>query len=51
MTICERAELQRVERRELELLIERPAPDGPVPTLLGKIEGSLDQWLTDEQCR
>jgi len=39
-------ELQRVARRELESLIERSVPDGPVATLLGKIEGGLDHWLT-----
>ncbi|MDV7351366.1 IS66 family transposase [Halorubrum distributum] len=43
---CERAELQRVARRELESLIDRSVPDGPVATLLGKIEGGLDHWLT-----
>jgi len=46
LTIRERAELQRVARRELESLIERSVPDGPVETLLGKIEGGLDHWLT-----
>ncbi|QSG13563.1 Transposase (plasmid) [Halapricum desulfuricans] len=46
LTIRERAELQRVARRELESLIERSVPDGPVATLLGKIEGGLDHWLT-----
>jgi transposase len=42
----ERAALQRVARRELESLIEQSVPDGPVATLLGKIEGGLDHWLT-----
>ncbi|WP_193569723.1 IS66 family transposase [Haloarcula sp. JP-Z28] len=46
LTTRERAELQRVARRELESLIERSVPDGPVATLLGKIEGGLDHWLT-----
>jgi len=46
LTVRERAELQRVARRELESLIERSVPDGPVATLLGKIEGGLDHWLT-----
>ncbi len=46
LTVGERAELQRVARRELESLIERSVPDGPVATLLGKIEGGLDHWLT-----
>jgi len=35
-----------VARRELESLIEQSVPDGPVATLLGKIEGGLDHWLT-----
>ncbi|WP_434523061.1 IS66 family transposase [Halorubrum sp. AS12] len=42
----ERADLQRVARRGLESLIDRSVPDGPVATLLGKIEGGLDHWLT-----
>ncbi|WP_141396210.1 IS66 family transposase, partial [Halorubrum ezzemoulense] len=42
----ERADLQHVARRELESLIDRSVPDGPVATLLGKIEGGLDHWLT-----
>nr|WP_254838669.1 IS66 family transposase [Natronomonas marina] len=46
LSIRERAELQCVARRELESLIERSVPDGPVATLLGKIEGGLDHWLT-----
>jgi len=46
LTVRERAELQRVARRELESLIELSVPDGPVATLLGKIEGGLDHWLT-----
>jgi transposase len=46
LRVRERAELQRVARRELESLIERSVPDGPVATLLGKIEGGLDHWLT-----
>jgi len=41
LTVRERAELQRVARRELESLIEQSVPDGPVATLLGKIEGGL----------
>jgi transposase len=46
LTVRKRAELQRVARRELESLIERSVPDGPVATLLRKIEGGLDHWLT-----
>jgi len=33
LTVRERAELQRVARRELESLIEQSVPDGPVATL------------------
>ena len=46
LTVRERAELQRVARRELKSLIERSVPDGPVVTLLRKIGGGLDHWLT-----
>ncbi len=46
LTVRERAEIQRVALREPESLIERSVPDGPVATLLGKIEGGLDHWLT-----
>jgi len=46
LTVRERAELQRVAQRELESLTELSVPDGPVATLLGKIEGGLDHWLT-----
>jgi len=46
LTIRERAKLQRVARRELESLIEQSVPDGPVATLIRKIEGGLDHWLT-----
>jgi len=46
LTVREREELQRVARRELESLTELSVPDGPVATLLGKIEGGLDHWLT-----
>ena len=46
MALRERAELQCVARRELESLIKRSVPDGPVAILLGKIEGGLDHWLT-----
>jgi len=42
----ERADLQCVARREVESLIDRSVPVGPVATLLGKIEGGLDYWLT-----
>ncbi|SEP34016.1 Transposase [Halorientalis persicus] len=46
LTVRERVELLRVARRQLESLIKRSVPDGPVATLLGKIEGGLDHWLT-----
>jgi len=46
LTVRERAELHSVARGELESLIEQSVPDGPVATLLGKIEGGLDHWLT-----
>jgi transposase len=46
VTVRKRAELQRVARRELESLIKRSVPDGPVATLLGKVEDGLDHWLT-----
>ena len=46
MTVRERAELQRVARRELESLIKRSVLDGPVATLLGKVEDGLDHWLS-----
>lgn len=42
----ERAEMQSVAQRGLETLVDRSATDGPVATLLGKIEGGIDHWLT-----
>nr|WP_152422271.1 IS66 family transposase [Haloarcula californiae] len=42
----ERAEVHRIGRRGLEKIIDRSVPDGPVATLLGKLEGGLDHWLT-----
>jgi hypothetical protein len=44
-TVRERAEPQRVTRRELQSLIEQSVPDRPVVTLLGKIEGEFNHWL------
>jgi transposase len=38
--------MQELARRELERLTEHSVSDGPVATLLGKIEGGLDHWLT-----
>jgi len=45
-TDCERAQMHRTGQKGLETLVERSVPDGPVATLLGKIEGGLDHWLT-----
>ena len=45
-TESQRTQIQELARTELEALTERPVSDGPVATLLGKIEGGLDHWLT-----
>ena len=42
----ERAEMHRSAQAGLRSVVERSVPDGPVATLLGKIEGGLDHWLT-----
>ncbi len=42
----ERAEMHRVAQSGLETLVERSDADGPVATLLGKIDGGIDHWLT-----
>jgi transposase len=42
----ERARMHRQATRGLETLVERSVTDEPVATLLGKIEGGLDHWLT-----
>jgi transposase len=42
----ERAQMHRVAQRGLETLVERSDTDGPVATLLGKIDGGIDHWLT-----
>jgi len=42
----ERAQMHRVAQRGLETLVERSETDGPVATLLGKIGGGIDHWLT-----
>ena len=44
-TESQRTQIQELARTELEALTERPVSDGPVATLLGKIESSLDHWL------
>ena len=45
-TIRERAQMHRSAQADLTSLVERSATDGAVATLLGKIEGGLDHWLT-----
>ena len=42
----ERAQMHRSCQNGLRSLVERSVADGPVATLLGKIEGGLDHWLT-----
>jgi transposase len=42
----ERAQMHRVAQRGLETLVKRSDTDGPVATLLGKIDGGIDHWLT-----
>jgi transposase len=42
----ERAQMHRVAQRGLETLVDRSDTDGPVATLLGKIDGGIDHWLT-----
>src|SRR5699024_12250797 len=37
--------MQESARTGLEALVDRSVSDGPVATLLGKIEGGLDHWL------
>ena len=46
MTLRERAEMHRSAQRTLETLVERSVTDESVATLLGKVEGGLDHWLT-----
>jgi hypothetical protein len=38
--------MHRAAQTGLTSLVERSVADGPVATLLGKIEGGLDHWLT-----
>jgi len=45
-TARERAQMHRSARADLTSLVERSETDGAVATLLGKIEGGLDHWLT-----
>jgi transposase len=42
----QRTRMQEAARKGLETLTERSVTDGPVATLLGKIENGLDHWLT-----
>ena len=42
----QRVQMQNVAQVSLETLVDRSVNDGPVATLLGKIEGGLDYWLT-----
>ncbi|WP_123539512.1 IS66 family transposase [Halosimplex salinum] len=42
----ERAQMHRSSRNGLRSLVERSVADEPVATLLGKIEGGIDHWLT-----
>ena len=42
----ERAYMHHAAQTELTALVERSVAAGPVATLLGKIEGVLDHWLT-----
>jgi transposase len=42
----QRARMQESARTGLEALVDRSVTDGPVATLLGKIAGGLDHWLT-----
>ena len=46
VTLRERAEMHRSVQRSLETLVERSVTDESVATLLGKVEGGLDHWLT-----
>jgi len=42
----QRAQMHRAAQRGLEALVNWSVPDGPVATLLGKIEGGIGHWLT-----
>jgi transposase len=42
----QRTQMHRVAQNGLESLVEPSVADGPVATLLGKIEGGMDHWLT-----
>jgi transposase len=42
----ERAEMHRSAQRSLDQLVQRSVTDEAVATLLGKIEGGIDHWLT-----
>jgi transposase len=38
--------MQKLDRTGIESLVDCSVSDGPVATLLGKIAGGLDHWLT-----
>ena len=42
----QRAQMHRAAQRGLEALVNWSVPDGPVATLLSKIEGGIGHWLT-----
>ena len=42
----ERARMHHAAQSGLNSLVERSVADGPVATLLGKIKGGIDHWLT-----
>ncbi len=42
----QRAQMHRSCQNGLRSLVERSVTDEPVATLLGKIEGGIDHWLT-----
>ena len=41
-----RTRMAESAKNGLKALVERSVTDGPVATLLGKIEGGIDHWLT-----
>ena len=45
-SLRERAQMHRSCQNGLRSLLERSVTDEPVATLLGKIEGGIDHWLT-----
>ena len=45
-SLRERAQMHRSCQNGLRSLVKRSVTDGTVATLLGKIEGGIDHWLT-----